>query len=183
MASRFDSLLRSGYHEQRFSHSLLSGTYGLLLSPGRGIFIYVPMLLAAIAVVPRLRSRDRVLGILAITLLVARVLFFARWWSWYGGDVWGPRFLVPVLPAFAPSLAAALERWPRSPSFTAAKAAGGALAIVGLWVTLNPRHNAYVAPQIRPGSASEVMRQVTSAEYVSQTDHAMFDWSRFPFDR
>jgi len=42
-----------------------------------------------------------------VVLFVVRLLFYARWWAWYGGNSWGPRFLVPVLPAFAPVIAAA----------------------------------------------------------------------------
>jgi hypothetical protein len=181
--ARFGSPISSGYHDQPFNHAFLPGVYGLLLSPGRGIFVYAPVLLAAFAVIPRLRGPDRVVAVLAVALLVARVLTYATWWSWYAGDVWGPRFLIPVLPAFAPALAAALQRWPASRVVGALMVAGAAMAMAGVICTVQPGRNGYVGVTLQPGDARQVIAYATSPAHAAQIDHRLFDWSRFPFGR
>jgi hypothetical protein len=179
--ARFDSLVSSGYRHQPFSHDFLSGVYGLTLSPGRGVFVYVPLLIAAVPVMRSLVGPARVVGFVAIALLVARVLLYARWWSWYGGNTWGPRFLVPVLPAFAPLIAAAIERWHERAWFRTVVAISAVAAALGVWMTVRPGTNGYVAPPMREGDARTTIAHVTSPAYVTQTDEIMFDWGSFPF--
>src|SRR5262249_5370586 len=108
-------------------------------------------------------------------------LLYARWWSWYGGAIWGPRFLLPAIPAFAPALAVAFQRWRRSPWVQAAVIVSAIMSLFGVWVTIHPELNSYVAAPIRTGNARQVMAQVTDPRYVTQTDSTMFDWSLFPF--
>lgn len=45
---RFGSLFDFGYGTEKFGSSLLAGLYGILLSPGRSLFIYSPILTLAI---------------------------------------------------------------------------------------------------------------------------------------
>jgi hypothetical protein len=182
-AARFGSPFASGYHNQPFNHGLLPGVYGLLLSPGRGVFVYVPVLLIAVAVIPKLRGRDRVLALLAVTLLVARLLMYATWWSWYAGDVWGPRFLMPVIPAFAPALASGLERWQRSSVVRALIVGGVAIAAIGVVCTVRPAANGYVGLPAAPSSARQFIAAAASPAHLARIDHRMFDWTRFPFGR
>ena len=179
--ARFGSPFTGGYRYQGFSHPFLQGLYGLTFSPGRGIFIYAPLVIVGLAVVPALRGTDRILGVLAAVLLVLRVLFYARWWVWHGGSVWGPRFLVPVLPALAPAIAASLRRWSRSRWLAAATAVTVAMSLIGVWVTTRPELNPYVGGPVKPGSAKQIMAEFTSPSYVRSTDNTMFDWSLFPF--
>lgn len=179
--ARFGSAFSGGYRYQGFTHSFLKGMYGLTLSPGRGVFIYAPVLIVAFIVVPRLQGTDRILGLLAVSLLILRVLFYASWWSWYAGSVWGPRFFIPVLPAFAPAIAAALRRWPRSRWIAATALASVTMSLLGVWVTTHPELNQYVGGPVKSGSTQQIMAEFTSRPYVSHTDHIMFDWSLFPF--
>jgi len=180
-AARFGSPFTLGYKDQTFSHGLLSGLYGMTLSPGRGIFIYAPIIIAGLCVLLTRRGPELVIGILAAVMLVARIVFYARWWAWFGGDVWGPRFMIPVLPAFVPLVGAALERWRSSRWILAAGAMTMALSLVGVWVTLHPLGNVYRGGVMMPGPADKVMKQVTSPEYRDWTDNRMFDWSLFLF--
>jgi hypothetical protein len=179
-AARFHSLFGGGYRYQGFTHPLLPGLYGLTLAPGRGVFVYAPLIVVGLVVVPKLRGADRVLGVLAVVLLVLRIVFYARWWAWYGGSVWGPRFLVPVIPAFAPALATALERWSRSRAVAVAVVLTVAMSFVGVWGTMHPELNPYVSGPVHAGDTRQIMAQFTSTAYVDRTDHIMFDWSRFP---
>jgi hypothetical protein len=74
------------------------GFLGQLISPGKGMFFYSPILvLAALAVPSFARKTPRaaflVLGVGLTTLLPSSTLN-----DWYGGDAWGPRFVMCGLP-------------------------------------------------------------------------------------
>jgi len=110
-AARFGSPLETGYSEglgsaMRDTHpphtlaSLAEGLYGLLISPGKGLLEYAPVLLLAplgAAMLWRRRRRPELLLLLTVFALdlVAHANVLIRW---VGGWSWGPRFLLPVLP-------------------------------------------------------------------------------------
>ncbi len=99
---RFGSPFRLGYKgTDGFSYPFLRGLHGLLFSPGRGLLWYVPLVIVAAAGARRAWRRDPALAATAGALLVARPLLFASWSQWEGGVCWGPRFLVPAMPALA----------------------------------------------------------------------------------
>ena len=103
---RYGDLLDSGYlPNERFSGNWLLGLYGLLLSPGRGLLWYSPIVLLALG---GLRASARtwrpLLPLLWGVPLLDRAVY-AKWFMWHGGYSWGPRFLVP-----APALYDALDR-------------------------------------------------------------------------
>jgi hypothetical protein len=91
--------------------------YGMLLSPGKSLFLFAPPVLSAIVALPRLRSRHVRAFALAVLMPAAYLLFFMRYTQWEGGYCVGPRYLLPVVPlvclALAPGLARSSrrERW------------------------------------------------------------------------
>jgi hypothetical protein len=91
------------------------GLPGLLVSPSRGLFVYSPVLVFAVAgLVLSLRQPRRRLffGCLAAGL-AASLLTLAKYSLWFGGASFGPRLLTDFLPALTMFLApvgAALER-------------------------------------------------------------------------
>lgn len=77
-----------------FSYPLLLGVVSLLFSFGKGLLFFAPGLLM-IAQARRNASRPIVDVIDAwIVFLIGILLVYSRWWSWYGGWYWGPRFLL-----------------------------------------------------------------------------------------
>ncbi|HFQ95818.1 MAG TPA: hypothetical protein ENK30_04525 [Anaerolineae bacterium] len=104
----------TGYHFEAgggFNGPLLAGLYGLLLSPYRGIFYHQPLtLLALIGFVSFWRKHRWVAGLTAAVAVIL-VLVFSKWWIWWGGFAWGPRFLVPLASYLVLWTAPLLKRW------------------------------------------------------------------------
>ncbi len=95
---RFRSLFERGYDDQGFTGNVLEGLQGLLLSPGKSVLLYVPLLiLLPLAVWPffkRCTAEAWFIGLLTFII----VLKSAWWWIWWAGWSWGPRFMVPLMP-------------------------------------------------------------------------------------
>jgi hypothetical protein len=97
---------------------VLSGLWGLLVSPNHGLLVFSPIFLLLFMfpfVWPRIDPHDRPLcaamGAAALTYL----LFIASLKQWGGTFGWGPRFLVPIVPILfygaALALTAIWDRW------------------------------------------------------------------------
>jgi hypothetical protein len=95
---RFGSVLDFGYHEEGFSGSLWSGLYGFVLSPGRSVFVYSPVLILVLFGLVPLWRRCRAESAMLLGAAAVITLCYAKWHNWPGGWAWGPRFLVPVVP-------------------------------------------------------------------------------------
>ncbi len=107
---RFGNVLETGYQNVSFSTSFLKGVYGLLLSPGKGLFFYSPILGLALLSIPALLRRQRREAILIASLFVVYCVLFGTWYSWRGGTTnWGPRLIVPLSPLLAMALTPAVE--------------------------------------------------------------------------
>lgn len=99
----------------------LVGLAGTLFSPGRGLFIYSPVLLFSLLGV-WLKGRRRELGLLDALLIISIVihwvslsLFAVNWW---GGHSLGPRYFTDMNPFFSFFLIPVLQKplsatWPR----------------------------------------------------------------------
>jgi hypothetical protein len=88
-----------------FSYPLLFGIVSLLFSFGKGLFFFSPGLL----LIGRARKAEPKAAAfleLSVAFLSGLVLVYSRWWSWYGGWTWGPRFL--LLAVFPSSIALAI---------------------------------------------------------------------------
>ena len=127
----------------RFSTPLSTGLAGLLVSPGKGLVFYAPVVLLAAFGWRRLASPAR---LLLFAVPAAHVLVVARWSWWEGGAAWGPRLLLPVLPLIcAPAVHA-----PRRAA-AAALAVGAAVNVLG--VLLAPGSWIGYAELLRPPAA------------------------------
>ncbi|HEX7593317.1 MAG TPA: hypothetical protein VF429_04025, partial [Anaerolineae bacterium] len=83
--------------------------YGLLFSPGKGLFVYVPFLAALPWTVAVLWRRARAELFLTFAIFAIYLVTFSTWYYWWGGTNWGPRFLVPTIPFLVLLLAPAVE--------------------------------------------------------------------------
>jgi 4-amino-4-deoxy-L-arabinose transferase-like glycosyltransferase len=97
--ARYGDVLQTGYlPQEKFSTPWLEGISGLLVSPGRGLFLYAPILLVSLLTIPAFVRRHRLEAALALLVSASYVLLYSRWFFWHAGYAWGPRFLVPILP-------------------------------------------------------------------------------------
>ena len=107
---RFGSLFDFGYGREEFNTSILVGLYGIVLSPGRSLFMYSPIFLLAIpGAVLLYRLNKSLLFVCAITI-AAYGLTISLWHAWDGGWTWGSRLLTPVVPLIGVLIAPVVDR-------------------------------------------------------------------------
>jgi len=83
----------------RFSlRNLVVRGYGLLFSPGKGLFVFSPLLLLGLAGLPALWSRHRTAVWAGVFALIGYTGGYTQYGVWHGGLCWGPRHLVPIVP-------------------------------------------------------------------------------------
>jgi hypothetical protein len=114
----FGSPLATGYGAEAgygWSGSLLRGIPGLLLSPGRGLFVHAPILLLSVLALVRAGRGACPRWLLPLGVSVALfVCVMGHWYMWWGGSSPGNRMLSDALPILGISLACGLrEAWPR----------------------------------------------------------------------
>jgi len=105
--ARFGHALDTGYlrDETLAFGSLWSGLAGLLVSPGRSVFVYSPVLLAGLAALVALRRRDPRTMLLFGGEFGILLLLYASLENWDGERSYGPRYLLPVVPLLVLPLA------------------------------------------------------------------------------
>ena len=162
----FGDPLEQGYGVKAFGTPLLEGLYGVLLSPSRGLFVYSPFLLFAIA--PFVRawwSPERVaillraLGVATAALVVAYAVY-AEWW---GGRAYGARFLTDALPALFLALALGLPR---------ARPSRAGFALTALWAILLYGAGSFAYAQTSGGGGVW-----DTARNINFDQRALFSWS------
>jgi hypothetical protein len=92
-----------------WTRSPLASLAGLLVSPGRGLFVYSPVLIFAVAglVVGCRRKRPLFPALAAASGLLLLALSLRR--AWWGGWCYGPRYLADLLPVLCFALLPVLE--------------------------------------------------------------------------
>jgi len=76
---------------------------GILLSPGRGLLVYVPVVLVPLVLMARYCRKlpQRSLAVLALAVIFAIILTTALSSIWWGGWSYGPRLVAEAVPWFA----------------------------------------------------------------------------------
>jgi hypothetical protein len=78
-----------------FSYPFALGVLSILFSFGRGLLFFTPGF--ALWLDARTREavgRHRRALVLMLLFVAGLVVVYAKWWAWYGGISWGPRFFV-----------------------------------------------------------------------------------------
>ena len=91
-----------------FSTPILLGLYGNLFSSGKGLFIYMPVILLSIIGLRFFRYRREAV-LISLTFLIY-LLFYSKWWDWSGDWAWGPRLMVMLIPIFFIPIGFLLDR-------------------------------------------------------------------------
>jgi hypothetical protein len=112
----FGSPLAHGFagSGSRFSEPWGRGHLGLLASPAKGLFVFTPVALAAMAgLAVAYRRGERWWAAALGSAALAHWALVGRWSEWHGGESWGPRMMtdaVPLLLVFLPDAFAVLPR-------------------------------------------------------------------------
>jgi hypothetical protein len=98
-AQRFGSVFDSGHAgdpNTQMNGSLVSGVAGQLISPGRGLLWFSPLVVVACFGWRRLFRHNRLVTIASVCAFSSVVFVHGKLGNWSGEDTWGPRYLVPV---------------------------------------------------------------------------------------
>jgi hypothetical protein len=98
-AVRFGSGFDTGYRAVNWSLTGgVMGLYGLLFSPGRGLFLYMPVVILSAPALLDFYKQHKWEATLFSLIIAAYTLVHSAYNSWEGGGVWGPRLLLPMIP-------------------------------------------------------------------------------------
>ncbi|HEY7624188.1 MAG TPA: hypothetical protein VIA63_04105 [Candidatus Limnocylindria bacterium] len=127
----FGSPLEQGYGTKPFDTPVQTGLYGLLLSPSRGLFVYCPYLVFAFLALIRAwrwpgEVAVRLRGLFVVWL--ATLVLYSTYAEWWGGRVFGARFLDDL----APILFAAIA-WGTSVGLLRSRIARALFGLLAIW--------------------------------------------------
>jgi len=92
-----------------FSYPFFFGILSILRSFGKGLVFFVPGLFLPLP--SSAPTRFRWVHATLVVYVCGLVLTYAKWWSWYGGWFWGPRFFLAACIPACFSLASNLASW------------------------------------------------------------------------
>jgi hypothetical protein len=131
------------------------GLDGLLLSTGKCLFLYSPVIALVVVAVPgwwRARRDEAALSLAVVAAVVVAVAALDRW---HGDPAWGPRRITPILPLLAEPVAwwVATHRT-RAARVIAALLLGAGLLVQGLGAALSPETFPRVVTAVRLGTGA-----------------------------
>ncbi len=115
----YQEQLIGGIQRGWFAVPLALGMKGLLISWGKSVFLYNPILLISIPASVWFAKRHGWHSLVFLAIPIAYLFLYSKKEVWYGGNSWGPRYLVPTLPLLVCMSAPVFEwigaqrrRWP-----------------------------------------------------------------------
>ena len=127
----FGSPFEQGYGAKPFDGPPVVGLYGLLFSPSRGLLVYEPYVLFAFVALLRAwrwpgEVATRLRGLSLVWL--ATLGLYATYAEWWGGRVFGPRFLDDLAPVLFVAIA-----WGTSVALLGSRFARAVFGLMALW--------------------------------------------------
>lgn len=138
-AARFDGPTDFGYTSAALTVAMPLNFMGLLISPGKGLVFYSPLVVLGALGLSRLWREDRSLAGALIVLFLTITAFSAASTYW-GDEVWGPRYIVPV----AWTLLVPIAWWVDSRVRRQALVAVAAVAVVVQIVAVSASYTRYL---------------------------------------
>ncbi len=120
-----------------FSYPIVFGLLSILFSFGKGLAFFAPSLLLRWKLTKvEATNQDNVNMIdLCLVFLLGLILTYSRWYGWYGGQFWGPRFFlfasVPAALILAHFFSLMASPWRLRVVFTAVLALSGWVCVQG----------------------------------------------------
>lgn len=150
---RFGDVLEQGYADDRtrligFGTPLYVGLHMLLLSPGKSIFLYAPLLVVALWGVRTMVRQHRGTTYFAGGLFAFLLVTMSMWWAGHGDWGWGPRLVVPAMPLLFVFLLPVLTRdeaWRRT-AVGCAAALGFVVNLLG--IVIDHSHYLWVVSRV-----------------------------------
>ncbi len=87
-----------------------TGLFGLLFSPGVGLFIFSPILITVFFSFPDFFRKNKSDCFLLLSFFILTLLYHANLQHWHGLVAWGPRYLLTLVPFLLITLGASLEQ-------------------------------------------------------------------------
>ena len=85
-------------------------TFGLLFSPGVGLLIFAPIIIAGFLSFPDFFRRYKLQCILFSAIIGLFLLFYGSNGFWHGLNAWGPRYMLVIVAFFILPLGAIIEK-------------------------------------------------------------------------
>lgn len=77
-----------------FSYPFILGFISIIFSFGKGLLFFTP---GAFLVPPKSKDRDiNIFFTSLIIIMIGLIIIYSKWWAWYGGACFGPRFFLFV---------------------------------------------------------------------------------------
>jgi len=86
------------------------GVFGLLFSPGAGLFIFSPILFTIFISFFDFYKKNKSSFLIFLIYVTGLTIFFGSLETWHGFVSWGPRYLLPIIPFLMIPLAASIEK-------------------------------------------------------------------------
>jgi hypothetical protein len=100
----------SGFFFSSSVSHILAASYGMLFSPGVGLFIFSPILITVFFSFPDFFRKHKSECLLLLSFFVMNIIYHADMTSWHGLSAWGSRYLLMVIPFLLIPLGASLEK-------------------------------------------------------------------------
>lgn len=106
----YESELLAGLGRGWLGVPLWLGLWGLLVSWGKSFFLYNPIMLLAVPATIWFIRRHGWLSTLFVGIPLVYLAIYSKKEVWYGGNTWGPRYLLPIIPFLVIMMAPLCEK-------------------------------------------------------------------------